>query len=729
MNLLEFIRLIARNWKVLVLFPLTTAGIVFFLTRNTKKEYVSNTQVYTGIASGYGITSGENDRVDYFAVNNAFDNLMATIKSRETIEEVGMKLLAKHLLIKKPSYKELSEENFNYIKANIPEKLRKELTVKDNEELTYFRIETYKKSKDINEITSILTAPGSIYSLDAISANMNAQRKQSSDMLEISYKCNDPAVCQQTLQYIVDVVMKRYRGIKGTETNNVVNYFEEQLRLAALQLRKSEDNLRDYSSQNKIINYYEQAKFVAESKENVTADRQKQEEALDASVAALKKVEEKIDSKLNILEVNSNLSALRQQLTDVTYKIANAELYDGNKNMIDEYHAESEKIKKQIKDEVSNQYKWNNTPEGLPRANILSEWLSKYIAVDENKAKLNVIINRLDGFDAIYKELAPVGSNLKRIEREVDVNEKEYLSILHGLNMARLRQKSLEMSNNLSITDYPFLPLKPQPSKRLVFIIMAFMATFFLSLATVVGKAMLGRTIQTPARSEKYTGLQFISAFPDHSKLNKMVIRESLDEAMLSHLFSNIQVQLKLNGKETDQPLIITLSSVKKGEGKSYCGNLLAEKLHSQYNSVLYLSPDETSSLSNPAIEYCHYKRDENYQKSFGIAEWMKSLKIDYNSYKVLIIELEELSKFSISERLLKESSLNLFILSSERVWNESDSRALGLFTKLVPNKPFVLLNHLDIDRMESIIGEIPKRRGTVRKVVKRIVTFDFQRT
>ena len=103
MNLLEFIRLIARNWKVLVLFPLTTAGIVFFLTRNTKKEYVSNTQVYTGIASGYGITSGENDRVDYFAVNNAFDNLMATIKSRETIEEVGMRLLAKHLLVEKPS--------------------------------------------------------------------------------------------------------------------------------------------------------------------------------------------------------------------------------------------------------------------------------------------------------------------------------------------------------------------------------------------------------------------------------------------------------------------------------------------------------------------------------------------------------------------------------------------------------------------------------------------------
>ncbi|MBK7966073.1 MAG: hypothetical protein IPK10_12870 [Bacteroidetes bacterium] len=161
---------------------------MYFSHSEHEKEYVSNTQVYTGIASGYGITSGENDRVDYFAVNNAFDNLMATIKSRESIEEVGMRLLAKHLLVKQPSYKELSEENFNKIRESIPEKLRRQLIVKGSEDLTFFKIESFKKAKENNEIVQLLTAPGSIYSLDVISANMSALRKQSSDMIEISYK-------------------------------------------------------------------------------------------------------------------------------------------------------------------------------------------------------------------------------------------------------------------------------------------------------------------------------------------------------------------------------------------------------------------------------------------------------------------------------------------------------------------------------------------------------------
>lgn len=729
MNLLEFIRIIFRNWKLLVLFPLLTAGVVFFLTRNTKKEYVSNTQVYTGIASGYGITSGENDRVDYFAVNNAFDNLMATIKSRESIEEVGMRLLAKHLLIKKPSYKELSEENFNKIRESIPEKLRLQLIVKGSEELTFFKIESFKKAKENNEIVQLLTSTGSIYSLDVISANMSALRKQSSDMIEISYKSNDPAVCQQTLQFIVDVVISRYKGIKGQETNNVVNYFEEQLRLAALRLRQSEDRLRDYSSQNKIINYYEQAKFVAESKENVTADRQKQEESLDASRAALKKVEQKIEMKKNILEVNAKLSKLREQLSELTYKIANAELYNEDRELLSNYRADSEKLKKSIKDEIESQYKWNNTPEGLPRANMLNEWLSNYLAVDENEAKLKVILKRLDSFDGIYKELAPIGSNLKRIEREVDINEKEYLSVLHGLNMAKLRQQSLEMSNNLSITDFPFLPLKPQPSKRIILVIMAFVATFILTLAIILAKSLLGKTVQSTTRAEKFTGLKFLSAFPNYETIDKMVIVEELNQSILSHFRSNFIVQNKETFSQENEPVIITLSSVKKGEGKTFVGKNIVNKFTEYYSSILYLSTNDLTFDNPIKVKGQRYTQDENFHGAKNISDWLLKLGIKKSDYQIIIIELEELSKFSVPDTLLAGVHSNLFLLSAERVWSESDSRALNLFTSLTDKQPVILLNFVDLDRMEAIIGEIPKRRSNARRIAKRVVTFDFRRT
>jgi len=728
-SLLEFIRLILRYWKVLVLFPLMTALVVFFFTRNTVKEYTSDCEVYTGIASGYGITSGENDRVDYFAVNNAFDNLMATIKSRETIEEVGMRLLAKHLLIEKPAYDQISPVNFEHVREVIPESLRKKLIVKGSEELTYFRIESYRRSNQKNEIIEILKKPTEIYSFDKISSNMSALRKQSSDMIDISYKCNDPAACQQTLQIIVDVVIQRYKGIKGSETNNVVKYFEEQLRLSAGRLRKSEDKLRDYSSANKIINYYEQAKFIAESKENVVMDKQKQQMSLQASKAALVQIEKKMNLKKGLLEVNEKIQKLKDQLTDLNYKIANSELYNEDQAKASKYKSDAELVKRSIRDEVEKQYKLNNTTEGLPRANLLQEWLTNYIGVEENQAKLDVIQKRLDGFDALYTELAPIGSDIKRFERELDVNEKEYLSILHGLNMARLRQQSLEMSNNLTITDSPYLPLEPLPSKRGMLVAVSFIAVFIVTLAVIIAKSLLGKTVQTPGRAEKFTGLQFLGAIPNYRSLDKGIIVSKLDEALLSHLSSSIRQNLRSCETNKARTIVTTISSIRKEEGKQFFANKIIPALAERNKEILFLNPKATKSSKSGTITEYPLTDNDAFYSAESIEEWMESEKLDINQYSMIVVILNELNKYNLPEGILSSACLNLLLLDSERVWNEADSRALSHFTKSTSGKNLVALNNIEIDRLETIIGEVPKTRSLARRIVKRTITFNFKRT
>lgn len=729
MNLLEFFRLIIRYWKVLLLFPLLTACTVFYLTQNTKKEYTSNCEVYTGIASGYGITSGENDRVDYFAVNNAFDNLMATIKSRETIEEVGMRLLAKHLLVEQPSYAVLSKEHYDHLREIIPADLRKKLTSKKSEELTYFRIDSYRRSSTKNEIIDILKKGSEIYSFDYISGNMSALRKQSSDMINISYKCDDPAACQQTLQLIVDVVIQRYKGIKGSETNNVVKYFEDQLKQAAGRLRKSEDHLRDYSSENKIINYYEQAKFVAEAKQNVIADQQRQQMDLDASKAALVQIEKKMNVKKGLLEVNDKILKLREQLADANFKIANAEMYNENKEQLESYKSGAEQLKRQIREEVEKNYKLNNTTEGLPRTNLLQEWLGNYLSIEENQAKLDVINERLSGFDALYTELAPIGSNLKRIEREVDVNEKEYLSVLHGLNMARLRQQSLQMSNNLTITDSPFLPLEPLPSKRGMLIAVAFIAVFMFTLSAIVAKSLLGKTVQTPARAEKYTGLQFIGAVPNYDNLDKNISLEKMEDTLLYHLVSSIKLQLKNCDVKADQPTIILVGSTQSENGKTFIIDKISNVFSTSVGKVVRVLPNIEDDFSNPSNVSIGYVSGNDAPLIPELNTWLSSKKIDVKNTKYIIIELTALNKYNIPESFLANSCINIVVMNAEKVWSESDSRALGYFTKSTTSKSFVILNKIETDRLESIIGEIPKKRSVPRRLVKRIITLNFKRT
>ena len=80
MSFPQLIRLIKNHLLLVIFLPLLIAVFVFFLTRNEKREYTANTLIYTGLASGYTIESGQNSRIDYFTVNNAFDNLINTVK-------------------------------------------------------------------------------------------------------------------------------------------------------------------------------------------------------------------------------------------------------------------------------------------------------------------------------------------------------------------------------------------------------------------------------------------------------------------------------------------------------------------------------------------------------------------------------------------------------------------------------------------------------------------------
>jgi hypothetical protein len=67
--------------------------------------------------------------------------------------------------------------------------------------------------------------------------------------------------------------------------------------------------------------------------------------------------------------------------------------------------------------------------------------------------------------------------------------------------------------------------------------------------------------------------------------------------------------------------------------------------------------------------------------------------------------------------------------MNAEKLWSESDSRALGYFSKSTKSKSFVILNKIETERLESIIGEIPKKRSIARRIVKRIITLNFKRT
>ncbi|MES2656748.1 MAG: hypothetical protein V4620_14225 [Bacteroidota bacterium] len=714
MNFQQFTRVIGKNLKWLILFPSLIAVLVYFLTAKTPKEYVSGASIYTGIASGASLSSGEGGAApfDYFAINNAFDNLLVTIRSRQTLEDVSIKLLAKHLLLQDVDPAILSQEGFLKLQERIPPTDRTTLVGK-NEAETIEKITKEYHSTGDNIIAQLINDSKGFYSIEVLNANLTAERKQASDFLDISYKSSDPGVAVWTIKFLSESFITKYKYLKGSETINVVKWFEARLKEAAADLNNSENKLKDFGVRNKIINYHEQSKFLAEEKETNETDYYKELMNYEGKKRAIARLEDKLESREILLKNNEELNKKRKELGALNETIERAKIYGNTPTSIQPMINKANTLKKEIQLYVLQYYSLNNTIESVPQTNMLNKWLEETLGADESEARLKVHIDRRKEFDRQYAEYSPLGMQLNRLDREVDVAERQYLEILHGLHLAKLRQQNIEMSNNLQIMDNPTYPTKPLPSKRLLLIIISFLSGFFLLLTYFMAKELLDVSIKDTIRAEQLTGLQIFSALPTTGGSNLSAAR--MENTLLDYAVSNLKIELEAN-PEAANNYLITIISNREQEGKTYAANKLAEKLYSLDYSVLFITNDERVDDIETEDRKFRTLRYDVTSKLFSARSEQNLLpefsRVNREAYNFIILEIPAISVNAIPNQLIKNSRLSLMLLDSRRSWTSSDNYILNLFRKASSNenKIMVWLNYVAPENLENLVGESTRR-------------------
>jgi uncharacterized protein involved in exopolysaccharide biosynthesis len=689
------------------------------------KEYQSGTSVYTGFASGYGITSGEEaQRVDYFAVNNAFDNLLATVKARQTLEDVAINLLAQHLLLEMPDPLFLSAESFERLKNEVNEETRAKLIVPGNFAATVDRITKEKNSSTDNVVVKLLSEPKGHYSLQTLFNNLSAERKSTSDFLDISFKSSDPGVCINTVKFVSLVFIEKYKFLKGSETVNVVKWFEARLKDAAAELNNSENKLKDFGIRNKIINYYEQAKAVAIENETNETEYYKELMTFESHKKAIARLEDQLESREILLKNNSELNRLRKQLADAHEEYERAKLYTNSEEKIAKLAAKVDALKQELKVWVLQYYSINNTMESVPASVVLENWLREVIGADASEARLQVYIDRRKEFDRKYSEFSPLNMQVSRLEREISVAEKQYLEILHGLHLAKLRQQNIEMSNNLQVMDSPIFPTKPLPSRRLLLIILSFLASFFLLLIYFIAKELLDGSIKNTQRAEELTGLKTFSALPNRGGLSSHTNIGKIENTLLDYGVTNLKIELE-NNPDSSANYLITIISSREMEGKTYAAQKLAEKLYSLDYSVLFLSNDdaledaETEDRRFRMIRYDITSKFFNAKNEDSLLPELSRVRKD--AFNFIIVEIPAISVNALPNQLIKNSRLSLLVLDARRGWTASDDYILKLFSKASSsdNKIMTWLNHVEVENLENLVGAIPKSAKPVKKALK----------
>ena len=672
---------------------LIVTALVIYFTQFLPFKYTVNSSIYAGVTNSINI-----DGSKLVNINSTFDNLINIAKSKSTLEKVSVRLLATSFV-----YGEEWKDNM-YIQAKHYRQLtqitpKEVLALVDRSSLdkTIQNFTEYRKEHSNNFIYAMYSRPRAFYSYEALNTII-VKRLGVSDIIELSYTSSDPGITQNTLKILEDELIKAYEILRFSATNNVIAYFEEQVRLAKQKLTEEENDLMHYNVEKQVINYDEQTKALATTKYEVDDREEAAKRTYESALALRQMLEDKMDIRAKIIRTNTNLLKELEKVSSLNQSIMEQEIFTTEKSQNNSGQLSKEKqALKNAEDKISslsddlNEYGFSK--EGVGIQNMVDEWLLACINEAKAKAELKVLDNRKGDIISQYQTFSPVGTQVKRKERAIGIAEDTYREQLRGLSEARLRLQNIKMSTaNLQIIAPPEFPLTDNGRKRLVFVLAAFAGSLIFIIGYFLIIELLDRTLRDAERSKRLTGLPVLAAFNGISNLKYRGFLKACNRLAAAYCCRQLNNYLQQN-----RPTIINLLSMESREGKSFL---------SQY----FVNYWETEGIRVRKVEYNvdFETNNKQYVQAQELSEFWQ-LNDAEQIPDIILIEYPAISTASIPLPVLQKSDFNLLIANACRLWGKDDDARLKSLKEGLGNTPlFLYLNNADREVVESFTGELP---------------------
>ena len=686
-------RFIYRIRHQLVFGTLIITALVAYFSQFLEKKYTVTTSIYTGITSNTGLD--DETRPDWQAVNNTYDNLVNLTKSRGTLENVSLKLLALNLMHGDPEIDNLyiTANNYKKLIASVPEEI---LLLVDTTSLdkTVNLFKEYKYSDSRNYLHELFNGSSAFYSYNALSSII-IRRQGNSDLIEIAYTSTDPGITWNTVKLVSEELKYSYNNLRYQTANDIVKYYEEELKKLRVQLNKQENELTDYNVKNSVINYIEQTKAIAHSFADFENRYEETRRNYESSSSIIKNLEQYMDIRTKLVKSNEEFINTLAEVSRISGKITEIETFTSDEMLskdqeLVKYREELRDAEKKIGLITNNINSYKESKEGLAIEGLVQEWLNQTLIQAKAQADLKVLNERKNDFADQYKNYSPIGTRINQQEREIHVTEQSYLEVLHALNMAKMKQKNLQLtSSNLNTISDASYPLFSDKGKRFLLVIAAFIGSIIFIIGLNLVIELLDRTLRDAERARRLTGMNILGAFTGrNSQLKYRGFVKTCNRISAAYACNRLTPYIKKG-----DTLCINILSLEEKEGKTFISRYFQESWEELGFNVKYLRVGQ----------------DIPIDASLFMAEHIdKHIQLESRP-DTLIVEYPSIQQYGVPSHLLRSSQVNLLVANACRVWKNSDTELVKYLRDITEGTALYLyLNNATREAVEDFTGQLP---------------------
>ena len=496
--------------------------------------------------------------------------------------------------------------------------------------------------------------------------------RKDSDVIELNFKGGSPFEAAKVCNVIAETYRKLNREMNRREFKELRQFLERQLQYKGAELQKSEEALKRYQEQNKLVALDEVTKEMISRLAETQAELETTTMELEAALEQKKSFERELEERKKNLpvEVTQVSSPLLKELQEeyarkVSEKVTYETLVAQEKVDPEVYRLKIQSMTNQIK---AIQKRLQEEARRIAMSTMVADPLAISQQLVESilqleshikglRAKLEVLREVVDGYEQELAHLPQKAIELARLQRQLEVDKNTYILITEKLEETKISEAGQQ--ENVRIIDYAIEPLYPiKPKKKLNLLLGA-----LLGLGLGIGLAFVieyfDNSIKNPEEIERM-GFPILSIIPEISPkeiaqrngstngkgnfieeegklIETRLITHFDPKSPISEAYRTLRTNLQFKFKNGHDKMVIMVTSSAPKEGKSTTVANLAITMAQMGSRTLLVDTD----LRRPVIHSIF-----NLQKDKGITNYLMNR-----------LTFEEVLKPSIID--------NLFIVTS----------------------------------------------------------------
>ena len=564
---LKFFILIAKkNLKFLIFASLLVSMIVFFISLNLEKKYLSEATIVVEPVENKIINLNEDNTPLQFGeqYSNRINNVIAVLKSDEVIEYI----------------------------------------ISDEKNQLEFRSLYSQEDKNIlRRIFSKKTVVNKDYLKFILINNFDVRNIRKSDVLTLSFISNNPKISQLALNNIIKSY-QRYEVDNKIQINSYANLkVKDRLKELKVQMAIADKNLAEYKKEHNLVdtgNVKElKIKEIQSISNNILLSKQEQQKH-ENDLNSVKTANGDMDILLAIKDLNE-----RKEISNIENNLS------ANENNIQSllliYTKEHPKVKQAYELNASLKHQMKHIVEDVIERKVFE--LSNIINyMESSKKNLEIAKNDL-------REIEEKEAGMLNFVREVESSRKLYETFLQ-------RQKETNEAQNLQISKLQIIerptlnvePFAPEPKKNFF---VALISSLVLFYSLIFYREMNSSVIKTPEALD-HLNIPQIGVLPKVQDIKKgyHILQNFLEdsESNFSEAIRSSRTIIESKFKK-NKSFLITSSNPSEGK-TSYAFNLALSL--EKNNRVLFVEAD----IRRPSVLNSFYKFDQEIN---GLGEIISS--------------------------------------------------------------------------------------------------------